>query len=91
MARPKINPNKIPKTQADVDRAYGQGYEDAATNFLDIMVYTLGCDCDMSDEWLDFFHKRFMANMDSWLHGELTQYDMRSTAYAEKGWEVELI
>ena len=43
------------------------------------------------DEWLSFFHDRFMANVDSHLHGELTQHDMRATAYAEKGWEISLV
>jgi len=86
----QTNPNKVPKTQADVDRSYLRGYEAGATDFLNVMVFTLGCDCDMSDEWLDFFHARFMANMDSHVNGELTTHDMRTTSYAEKGWEVEM-
>ena len=87
----KINPRNQPATQADVSRAYRQGFEDGAMDFLDIMVFTLGCDCDMDDEWLDFFHSRFMANWDSHLNGELTTHDLRATSYAEKGWEVQKI
>lgn len=84
----KINPRKIPRSQADVERAFNEGFIDGAKDFLDVMVFTLGCDCDMSDEWLDFFHERFMANYDSHINGELTTSDMKKTAYAEKGWEV---
>ena len=86
----KTNTNKIPKTQKDVDRAYDLGVDAGAKMLLDVMVYTLGCDMDCSDEWLDHFHERFMKNMDCHINGELTAYDMRKTSYFEKGWEVEL-
>lgn len=86
----KVNPKKQPASQADVERAYKRGFNDGFLNNLDIVIFTLGCDCDMSDEWLDFFHDRFMANWDSHINGELTTHDMRTTAYAEKGWEVEM-
>jgi len=86
----KVNPNKIPKTAADVLRAYDNGVEAGAKMMLDLMVYTIGCDMEMPDEWLDKFHERFMKNMDCHINGELTAYDMRKTAYFEKGWEVEL-
>lgn len=86
----KTNPNKIPRSQADVLKAYDQGVDAGAKMLLDVMVYTLGCDMDCSDEWLDHFHERFMKNMDCHINGELSSRDMQSTAYAEKGWEVEL-
>ena len=87
----KINPQRIPKTQADVNKAYDLGVDAGMRLLMDVMVYTLGCDMDCDDEWLSFFHDRFMANVDSHLHGELTQRDMRSTAYAEKGWEIDIV
>lgn len=87
----KTNPKKIPKSQADVDKAYGEGFYNGLRDALDIMVYTLGCDCEMSDDWLDFFHERFMKNLDCHVHGELSTKDMRETMYAEKGWEVQLV
>jgi len=90
MGQKKTNPNKIPRTAADVLKAYDNGVETGAKMMLDVMVYTLGCDMDMSDEWLDKFHERFMKNMDCHINGELTARDMRQTAYFEKGWEVEL-
>jgi len=87
----KPNPNKKPQTEADVRRAYGEGYHDGMKDLMDVMVYTLGSECEMSDDWLDFFHARFMKTLDCHLHGELTTYDLRKTMYAEKGWEVSLI
>lgn len=88
--KPKVNPRNIPKSAADVVKAFDNGVETGAKMMLDVMVYTLGCDMDMSDEWLDRFHERFMKNMDCHINGELTTRDMRQTAYFEKGWEIEL-
>lgn len=86
-----INPKRIPRTQSDVDRAYDLGVEAGGKMVLDLMVYTLGCDMDCSDEWLDRFHERFMKNMDCHVHGDLSSHDMRKTAFAEKGWEISLV
>lgn len=91
MPTTKTNPKRIPRSQADVDKAYDEGFYDGLRDALDIMVYTLGCDCEMSDDWLDFFHERFMKNLDCHVHGELSTKDMRKTMYAEKGWEVQLV
>lgn len=86
----KTNPKRIPRSQADVEKAYDQGFEDGMRDLMDVMVYTLGTDMEESDEWLDFFHSRFMKNLECHIHGELTTHDMRTTTYAEKGWEVEI-
>lgn len=91
MPTTKTNPKRIPRSQADVDKAYGDGFYNGLRDALDIMVYTLGCDCEMSDDWLDFFHERFMKNLECHVHGELSTKDMRNTMYAEKGWEVQLL
>lgn len=87
----KTNLRRVPQTMADVRRAYGEGYQDGMKDLMDVMVYTIGSECEMSDEWLDFFHDRFMKTLECRLHGELTPYDLRKTMYAEKGWEVSLI
>lgn len=88
--KPKVNPHKIPKTQADVDKAYDLGVEAGGKMVLDLFVYTIGADMGMPDDWLDRFHERFMKNLECHVHGELTTYDMRKTLYAEKNWRVEL-
>ncbi len=86
----QTNPSKIPKSQADVDRAYDLGVEAGGKMVLDLLVYTIGCDMDMPDDWLDRFHERFMKNLLCHTQGELTTYDLRSTLYAERGWSVEI-
>ena len=87
----KTNLRRVPQTMADVRRAYGEGYQDGMKDLMDIMVYTIGTDMEMSDEWLERFHERFMKNLDCHINGELTTYDIRSTMYAEKGWEVKIL
>lgn len=75
---------------ADVRRAYGEGYQDGMKDLMDVMVYTLGSECDMPEDWLDFFHDRFMKTLECRLHGELSAHDIKSTLYQEKGWEIEI-
>lgn len=87
----KTNPKKMPKTQADVERAYEKGLHDGRMDLLDVVIYTIGCDCDETDEWLDFFHDRLMKNLRCHLYGELSTSDMRRTMYAEKDWEIKEI
>lgn len=85
----RVSPRRIPKTQADVDKAYLKGLHDRRLDVLDVVVYTIGCDCEMSDDWLEFFNERFMKNLRCHLFGELSTDDMRRTAYAERDWKIE--
>lgn len=85
-----VNPNKIPKTQADVDRAYEKGKVDAMTIFLNICVFTLGSDMGMSDDDLETFNKRFVKNLECHILGEMREKDIRDTLLAERGWQIEL-
>lgn len=94
MAKPqkrKTNPLKIPKTQADVDRAYEKGRLDAMTLFLNICVFTLGSDMGMSDEDLETFNKRFVKNLECHLTGEMSAKDIRDTLLSENGWEIQTL
>lgn len=83
----KINPRRIPRSQADVDKAF----RDGAAMTLEIMVFTLGTDMDMSDEWLDRFHERYMAHLRAYNAGYITTEDLRNTSLQEKGWELSLV
>lgn len=83
----KTNPNKIPCSKADVDKAFRAG----AAMTMKVMVFTLGTDMDVSDEWLDKYHERFMAHLKALNAGYVTEDDLEETTYAEKGWKVELI
>lgn len=87
----KTNPRKRPASAADVNRAKDEGFQMGAELMLDLMIYTLGTDFEMTDEWLDRYHERFMAHMDSFARGYLSKEDMRSTTLEERGWEVRLV
>lgn len=86
----KTNPRNRPATQADVKRAWGEGFEAGVALHLDVMIFTLGTDFSLPDVWLEKFHERYMAHMDSYAKGYLTQEDMRKTTLAEKNWQVEI-
>lgn len=90
MSDKRINPRKIPKSQADVDRAYEKGKLDAMTIFLNICVFTLGSDMGMSDDDLEIFNKRFIKNLECHIMGEMREKDIRDTLLAERGWQIEL-
>lgn len=83
----KKNPRRLPRSQADVDSAF----QDGATLTLDLMPFTLGTDMEMSDEWLETFHERYMAHLRALKAGYITQEDLRETTLIEKGWKLELI
>lgn len=83
----KTNPRKIPRSQADVDKAF----ENGASLMLDLIVFTLGTDMEMPDEWLEQFHERYMAHLKALTDGYISREDLRNTTYQERGWEVNLI
>lgn len=41
MLMPKTNPRRIPRTQADVDKAYGNGIVEGLSRGIDLMLYAL--------------------------------------------------
>ena len=82
----KTNPNKIPCSKADVDKAF----RDGAAMTMEVMIFTLGTDMDMTEEWLDKFHDRFMAHLRALNAGYITVDDLRNTTYQEKGWQTEI-
>lgn len=83
----KTNPKRIPRSQADVDKAF----RDGAAAVMEVMIFTLGTDMDMPDEWLDKYHERFMAHLRAYNAGYITTEDLKQTTYQEKGWETVLV
>lgn len=83
----KTNPRRIPRTQADVDNAFNEG----AAMTMELMIYTLGTDMDMPDEWLDKYHERYMAHLRALNAGYITIDDLKQTTYQEKGWKTDLV
>ena len=49
---PKTNPRRIPRTQADVDKAYSNGIVEGLNRCIDLMLYVLNNEHDapMDDE-----------------------------------------
>lgn len=41
MPMPKTNPRRIPRTQADVDKAYSNGIVEGLSRGIDLMLYVL--------------------------------------------------
>lgn len=83
----RVNPRRIPRTQADVDKAFQEG----ATTTMEVMIYTIATDMDMPDEWLDKYHERYMAHLRALNAGYITIDDLKQTTYQEKGWETDLV
>ena len=86
MAKTKLNPRRVPVSMADVDKAY----RDGCVLTFDLMLFTLMTDMDVSDEWMDLFHDRYMAHLRALNAGYITQDDLRQTTKEESGWEFVL-
>ena len=83
----KVNTRRIPRSQADVDKAF----RDGAIMVMELMIFTLGTDMDMSDEWLDKYHDRFIAHLRALNAGYITVDDLKKTTYQEKGWQTDIV
>ena len=83
----RVNPRRVPRSAADMNRAY----RDGCVLTMDIMLFTLTTDMDVTPEWLDTFHDRYMAHLKAFRAGYITQQDMRDATKEETGWEFELI
>lgn len=88
--RKRKNPRSIPKTKADVDRAYEQGVHDGMMMFLNIALLTFD-DIGCSDEFLERFNVKFNANLESHVKGFISARDIQETLKSEKGWEIGLV
>jgi len=83
----KTNPRRKPATAADVNKAFQNG----CILTMDIMLFTLTTDMEVTPEWMDFFNERYMAHLRAHKAGYLSQEDMRKTAKEECGLEFELV
>ena len=87
MSRTRVNPRRVPMSAADLNRAY----RDGCVLTFDLMLFTLATDMDVSPEWMDKFHERYMAHLTAYKTGYITQKDLRDATLAETGWEFELV
>ena len=87
MSKTRVNPRRVPVSMADVNSAYRNG----CILTFDLMLFTLATDMEVSPEWLDKFHERYMAHLKALNAGYITQNDLRKATKEETGWEFELV
>ena len=76
MSRKSPNPNKIPRTQADVDRAYQRGVLDGSNNAAVIMMSAL-LDKFNAADWMVDIWNAFSAKSRAVLDHDVTIADLR--------------
>lgn len=79
----KTNPRKIPRTQADVDRAYERGREEGVNGALVLFLYTLLDKFGADDAQLREFADAFSYTVDSIERGYITEADLRKVVKDE--------
>lgn len=79
----KTNPRRIPRTQADVDRALEQGRDEGINGALTIMLYTLMDKFGAGDDELKEFAEAFSYTVDSIEKGYITEADLRKVVKDE--------
>ena len=79
----KTNPRRIPRTQADVDRAREQGREEGTNGALVIMLYTLMDKFGADESQLREFADAFSYTVDSIQRGYVTEADLRKVVKDE--------
>ena len=81
----KLNPRKIPKTQADVDRARSDGFNEGICGALTIMLYTLKDKFGSDDADLKEFADAFNYTVDGINKGYVSEKDLQSVIRDEYG------
>lgn len=81
----KTNPRRIPRTQADVDRAYDKGLTDGTICGLTVMLYVLKDKFDAEDEQLLEFSKMFNRTIEAMNDGYVTEADLKTVVKEEYG------
>ena len=79
------NPRKIPRTQADVDKAYKRGINDGLQGALTIMLYTLKDKFGTDDTELKDFADAFNYTVDGINRGYISGKDLESVIRDEYG------
>lgn len=79
------NPRRIPRTQADVDKAYKRGMTDGLQGALTIMLYTLKDKFGTGDEELQEFANAFNYTVDGINKGYVSEKDLQSVIRDEYG------
>lgn len=86
----KVNPKRIPRNQADVDKAYDKGLTDGTVCGLTVMLYVMKDKFDADDEQLQTFSDAFNYVIDSMARGYITQSDLKCVVREEYGTILEV-
>lgn len=81
----KPNPRRIPRTQADVDKAYDKGLTDGTICGLTVMLYVLKDKFGAEDEQLLEFCQAFNRTIDAMNDGYVTEADLKTVVKEEYG------
>ena len=84
----KTNPRRIPRTQADVDRAYTHGLEDGVQGVLSIVLITLK-DLGEPDYFIAKFEQKFNKTVEAWLAGDVKGREIEGALRDEYEIEIE--
>ena len=79
----KTNPRRIPRTQADVDRAYERGKEEGVNGALVLFLFTMLDKFGAGDDELKQFADAFSYTVDSIERGYITEADLRKVVRDE--------
>ena len=79
----KPNPRKIPRTQADVDRAFQMGCYTGSETALIILVHTI-CDLGADDDFVEDVWDKYRYNLDSIHKDYMKLMDIKRTLESER-------
>lgn len=84
----KVNPRRIPRTEADCKAAYLRGQEAGTRGTLTLVLYTLK-EFGATDEEMAEFAKAFNGVLDSLRRGYITEADLKNVLKEE--YKLELV
>ena len=86
----KVNPKRIPRTQADCDKSFQRGMDAGTELCLTLVLYTLRDKFSADDKQLTEFSDAFHYTLDSINRGYITEGDLRSVLKEEYDTSVEV-
>lgn len=81
------NPKRIPRTQADVDRAYTQGVDDGIEGGIEMFLYVLMDKHNATQDELDIFAAEVNSLAESIAGGYLSFADVRRVLTDDYGFK----
>lgn len=90
MSNKKLNPRKVPRTQADVEKAYRRGEVDGTRAAMTILLYVLKDKFNASDEDVMELSNAFRSTTESVAKGYVSEADLRRVVRDEYDWSFEI-